>query len=140
MVDRSKRSDDIHFGKLNGLGGKLEPNEDIVSGMIREIIEEAGITPTKTVLRGTINWPGFGKEGEDWFGFIFRIDEWDGEPLQENHEGYLKWVKLVDLDKVNIWESDRYWLDMIFDDDERVFHGIAPFEEGKMISFGYRRI
>ena len=40
--------------------------------MRREIREEAGIECESMQLRGTLNWPGFGKHGEDWLGFIFR--------------------------------------------------------------------
>src|SRR5476651_600246 len=79
LIERNRRPDDAHFGKFNGLGGKLEPHEDIVSGMKREIREEAGIECNSLRLRGTISWPGFGKNGEDWFGFIFLIDLWHGE-------------------------------------------------------------
>lgn len=135
LLNRSKRKDDIHYGKYNGLGGKLEDNEDIVSGFIREVKEEANIEPVDTVLKGTINWPGFGGVGEDWFGFIFRVDSYRGDPLKENHEGYLEWVKLEDFNKINFWESDRYWLDLVFEKNNTIFHGIAPFDDGKMISW-----
>jgi 8-oxo-dGTP pyrophosphatase MutT (NUDIX family) len=60
------------------LGGKLEPMEDIAAGMQREIREEAHIECLSMQLRGTLNWPGFGKNGEDWLGFIFLIDRFEG--------------------------------------------------------------
>ena len=66
MVHRTARPGDLHDGKWNGLGGKLEANEDIVSGMRREIREEAGIECGEVQLAGTISWPGFGKNGEDF--------------------------------------------------------------------------
>ena len=37
LVHRNKRANDEHLGKWNGLGGKLETNEDLASGMRREI-------------------------------------------------------------------------------------------------------
>ena len=43
MIHRNARPEDAHFGKYNGLGGKLEPGEDVVAGLRREIREEAGI-------------------------------------------------------------------------------------------------
>jgi 8-oxo-dGTP diphosphatase len=46
------------------------------------------------LLRGTISWPGFGKGGEDWFGFIFRIDRWSGTHFAENADGPLVWVEV----------------------------------------------
>ena len=39
----------------------------------REVREEAGLECDSLMLRGTISWPGFGKHGEDWFGFIWYI-------------------------------------------------------------------
>ena len=97
MIHRNKRPHDLHFGKYNGLGGRLEPGEDIVTGMRREISEESGLIADRLMLRGTISWPGFGKEGEDWFGFIFLIENWHGELNGGNHEGTLEWVPLKTL-------------------------------------------
>src|SRR5262245_30701649 len=57
MIHRNTRPDDLHFGKYNGLGGKLEREEDVVSGMRRELREEAGIEAIALNLRGTISWP-----------------------------------------------------------------------------------
>jgi 8-oxo-dGTP diphosphatase len=129
LVHRNKRPDDVHYGKYNGLGGKIEKGEDIVTGLRREIEAK------DVVLRGTISWPGFGKGGEDWFGFIFRVDSWAGTVKSDNHEGSLEWVEMDRLDEINFWESDRHWLDMVFSRDVRTFHGHAPFENGRMISW-----
>lgn len=78
LIRRGKRPDDVHFGYHNGLGGKLEPGEDVVAGMRREIREESGPECHLPRLAGTISWPGFGRRGENWFGFLFRIPEWSG--------------------------------------------------------------
>ena len=37
MIRRDARPDDDHYGKVNGLGGKLEPDEDVISSLRREI-------------------------------------------------------------------------------------------------------
>lgn len=135
LIHRNKRQDDIHFGKYNGLGGKLEKNESLIEGLRRELREEAGIECIDVVLRGTISWPGFGKNGEDWFGFVFRVDSFSGSPLSENHEGELVWKDIEDLGKLPLWESDRLWLDRVFEKEESSFHGLAPFANGKMLSW-----
>ncbi|PWF65863.1 7,8-dihydro-8-oxoguanine triphosphatase, partial [Vibrio sp. T9] len=57
MIHRNARQDDQHLGKYNGLGGKMEPGEDIAACMRREIMEEAGIECLEMRLRGTLNWP-----------------------------------------------------------------------------------
>ncbi len=140
MIHRNKRPDDIHYGKYNGLGGKLELNEDIVSSLRREVMEESGLIVDHALLRGTISWPGFGKNDEDWFGFIFRIERWHGEMLSGNHEGTLEWVSLDALLSLPMWPSDRNFLPMVFDDDPRPFHGSMPFHNGEMVSWNYQRI
>jgi 8-oxo-dGTP pyrophosphatase MutT (NUDIX family) len=81
LIHRNARPGDHHLGKYNGLGGKVEADEDVLDGMRREIREEAGIECAALQLRGTISWPGFGKHGEDWLGFLFLISAYSGEPF-----------------------------------------------------------
>ena len=107
LIHRNSRPGDLHLGKYNGLGGKLQPDEDIIAGVRREIREEAGIECEEIILRGTISWPGFGKNGEDWFGFIFRVDRFRGTPFTENPEGTLSWVSVERILELPLWESDR---------------------------------
>lgn len=128
LVHRIARPDDDHLGKFNGLGGKMHPDEDVVSCMRRELHEEAGITATELVLRGTINWTNFGPNGEDWLGFIFRIDAFEGEPRARNEEGSLEWHEIARLDELPMWEGDRHFLPLVFDDDPRAFHGYMPYD------------
>lgn len=140
LVHRHGRATDIHEGKYNGLGGKLEPNEDIVSGIRREIKEEAGIDCEQICLRGTINWTGFGPKNEDWFGFIFRIDHFVGEPYQKNVEGTLEWVEIEQILQLPIWEGDRFFLPLVFDTDPRPFHGYMPYANHRPLGWSYTRI
>jgi 8-oxo-dGTP diphosphatase len=139
MVHRNARSSDHHLGKYNGLGGKLEPGEDVMSGMCREIREEAGIECEQLSLRGTLGWPGFGKHGEDWFGFIFLVERYSGEPPSSNAEGDLEWVELGRLADLPLWEGDRHFLPLVFDGDPRPFHGVMPYQAGRPQSWTYMR-
>jgi 8-oxo-dGTP diphosphatase len=140
MIHRNARKDDQHLGKYNGLGGKMEPGEDIADCMRREIREEAGIECLEMRLRGTLNWPGFGKNGEDWLGFIFMIDRYEGTPMESNPEGALEWVAVGELDTLPMWEGDRHFLPLVFDDDPRPFHGVMPYRDGRMVSWGFTRL
>ena len=135
LIHRNTRTDDYHLGKYNGLGGKLEPDEDIVTGLRREIREEAGIEIAEIELRGTISWPGFGKHGEDWFGFIFRVNQYEGTPYTNNPEGTLSWVPVDQIMDLPLWEGDRYFLPLLFGDDPRQFHGVMPYEGGSPVSW-----
>ena len=140
LVHRNKRKDDQHLGKYNGLGGKMMPDEDIYNCIVREINEEAGITCEKVMLRGTINWTGFGPNGENWFGLIFRIDSFQGIPRSTNEEGDLKWVDVADILNLPMWEGDRHFLPLVFDSDPRVFHGFMPYDKERPLSWHYSRI
>jgi 8-oxo-dGTP diphosphatase len=140
LVHRNARNDDAHFGKFNGLGGKMHPHEDIVSCMKREIREEAGIECEQLVLRGTINWTGFGPGGEDWLGFIFLIPAFSGEPFEKNEEGVLLWQPVNTLLELPMWEGDRFFIPLVFDDDNRVFHGHMPYKDSEPQAWNYVRL
>jgi len=153
LVHRIARAEDEHLGKYNGLGGKLEADEDIVTGIGRELHEEAGLVAVDLRLRGTISWPGFGAKGEDWFGFVFRCDAWQGEPPSANVEGPLVWVprrrlieacsddpEVVAAADLAMWEGDRHFLPLVFDEDPRAFHGIMPYSGGRPTGWSYVRL
>lgn len=140
LIHRNARQDDAHLGKYNGLGGKMNPDEDVVSCMRREIREEAGIECTELTLRGTISWPGFGPKGEDWLGFIFRIDRFEGTPYERNVEGTLSWVPVKDIMGLPMWEGDRHFLPLVFDEDPRAFHGVMPYADGRAVSWSFTRV
>jgi 8-oxo-dGTP diphosphatase len=136
LLVHREREGDAHAGKWNGLGGKLEPDEDIYSSLCRELKEEAGITVTAARLRGTVSWPGFGTGGEDWFGFIFVIDAWDGALPERNADGPLEWHEVATLDRLPMWEGDRRWLPLVFGDGPP-FHGVMPYVDGHPASWSY---
>ncbi len=48
-------------GKLNGIGGRIEPNEKNIDCIVREVIEETGVSTKKE------NWTYFGEiKSDDW--------------------------------------------------------------------------
>lgn len=142
LIHRNARPDDPARGKYNGLGGKLEPEEDVAEGMRRELREEAGIEAEALRLRGTISWPGFGKHGEDWFGFLFVIERWSGEPKGANPEGTLAWVDIARLvaGDLPLWPGDRHFLPLVFDEDPRPFHGVMPYADGHPVRWSVTRL
>ena len=140
MIHRNARADDQHLGKYNGLGGKLDAGEDVLAGMQREIGEEAGIDCLDMSLRGTISWPGFGRNGEDWLGFIFLVTRFSGTPFASNPEGTLEWVRTDALGTLPLWEGDRHFLPLVFDADPRPFHGVMPYRDGRMQSWRFSRL
>jgi 8-oxo-dGTP diphosphatase len=137
LIHRNARPEDEHLGKYNGLGGKLDREEDVVTGMKRELREEAGIECESLRLRGTINWPGFGKNGEDWLGFIFIVDKFSGEAHSTNPEGTLSWVLIDEISDLPMWDGDRHFLPLLFDERRGQFHGVMPYKDGKAVSWSY---
>lgn len=139
LVYRNKKKEDVHLGKYNGLGGKMKPDETISECLLREIREEAGIICRNPQLRGTVNWKGFGKNGEDWFVFIYKVKTFTGEMKKSNAEGELHWKRIDELHTLPMWEGDKYFLPLVFDSDPRPFHGYMPYENGKPISWKFTR-
>ena len=133
LVHRTARPSDAHLGKYNGLGGKLEAGEDIVTGVRREVREEAGLECDALHLAGTVSWPGFGAAGEDWFGFLFRVTAFTGTPPASNAEGTLHWVALADVPGLPMWEGDRHFLPAVLDRDAPPFHGVMPYAAGRPV-------
>lgn len=140
LVHRNARSTDQHLGKYNGLGGKMQQDEDVLSCMRREIYEEAGLECREMQLRGTINWTGFGPGGENWLGFIYLIASFSGVPKSRNEEGELGWFPLSRLMDLPMWEGDRHFLPLVFDGDPRMFHGYMPYCNGRPLDWQYCRL
>jgi len=137
LIHRNSRPGDPHLGKYNGLGGKLDPNEDIVAGMRREVREESGLECDEIRLAGTVSWPGFGQGGEDWFGFIFRVERFSGTPHAANPEGSLEWVPVERVLDLPLWEGDRFFLPLVFANPLRQFHGVMPYRDGRPVSWSH---
>jgi 8-oxo-dGTP diphosphatase len=141
LIHRNARHDDQHYGKYNGLGGKLERDESVLDGLAREFFEETNLEIESPTLRGTISWPGFGKGGEDWFAFVFKIEQYTGTPYTSNPEGTLEWVSVSSLlsGELNLWEGDKHFLPLVFDTDPRPFHGVMPYDDGRLVSWAFKR-
>ncbi|WP_203569110.1 NUDIX hydrolase [Aestuariimicrobium ganziense] len=131
MCHRIGREDDQQLGKYNGLGGKVERDEDVVACIRRELLEEAGIVATRMRLRGTVSWPGFGTDGSDHFGLVFVVDAFEGTPPERNEEGPLTWERIDSLDQLPMWEGDRYFMPLVFDDSVPQFHGVLPYVDAR---------
>lgn len=128
MMHRVKKPGDMHWGKWNGLGGKMKPGETPEECAVREVREESGLLIEKPRLRGLITFPAF-DQYDDWYVFLFTADRFSGT-LAEADEGYLKWVedeKLLDLE---LWEGDRIFLPWL--EEERFFSAKIRYHQGRL--------
>jgi 8-oxo-dGTP diphosphatase len=130
MVHRTKKENDMHMGKWNGLGGKLESGETPEECAIREIREESGLTVTKPTFKGILTFPGFAND-EDWYAFIYTAHEFEGE-LIDSPEGTLKWIDDEELMDLNLWEGDRIFLPWL--EQPSLFSGKFVYVDGKLTS------
>ncbi len=142
MVHRNARPDDEQLGFYNGLGGKIEAGESVTESLRRELREEAQIELSSICLRGTIAWPGFGPNGEDWLGFVFLVDAWSGTVPAANAEGDLVWLPrpAVIACEIPMFPGDAYFLPLVFDDDPRQFHAVMPYDQGIPTDWRVERI
>lgn len=108
MMHRIKKENDMHEGKWNGLGGKIDPGESPEDCVIREVEEESGLRIKNPQLKGFLTFPRFSK-GVDWYVFVYEAHEFSGE-INESEEGKLQWIDDEDLIKLNLWAGDKYFL------------------------------
>jgi 8-oxo-dGTP diphosphatase len=130
MMHRNKKPGDVHKGKWNGLGGKLDSGESPDECVVREIREESGLTLLDPKLRGVLTFPAF-KPGEDWLVFVYTATRFEGE-LAECAEGDLEWVSGERLATLPLWEGDRIFLPWL--EQERFFSGKFVYRDGRLVS------
>jgi 8-oxo-dGTP diphosphatase len=130
MLYRNKKENDVHEGKWNGLGGKLEAGETPEECAIREVGEESGLIVGNPDLRGILTFPRF-TPGHDWYVFVFQFHGWEGK-LIDSPEGELTWIDDDKILELNLWEGDRYFLRWLF--EGRFFSAKFIYESGKLIS------
>jgi len=131
MLHRVKKPNDMHAGKWNGLGGKLEPGETPEECALREVEEESGLRMLDPALRGFIAFPQFSR-GEDWFTFVFTADHFTGELIDSN-EGVLAWVADDRLHELNLWPGDRIFLPWL--NDDRFFSAKFVYVAGELTNY-----
>jgi 8-oxo-dGTP diphosphatase len=131
MIHRVKKANDMHLGKWNGLGGKLNPGETPEECALREIYEESGLTAYQPQFKGFLTFPAFTEE-EDWYAFVFVVEKFEGELMDSSEEGFLQWVDDADLLDLNLWEGDRIFLPWLT--EPGFFSGKFVYQNGKLLS------
>jgi 8-oxo-dGTP diphosphatase len=88
--------------KYNGVGGHVEPDEDVYSAALREIREETGLEVRDLRLRGVINIPVDSDDNTGIMVFVFTATATTRE-VRPSDEGTLEWIprdRLLALDLV----------------------------------------
>ena len=113
MLHRVKKKNDINKDKWIGIGGKFEGEESPDDCLLREVREETGMELTDWKCRGVVTFLSDGCEGE--FMYLFTADGFVGEP-KECDEGDLQWVSREFLYSLPMWEGDKIFLDLLWQD------------------------
>ena len=129
MIHRIKKENDMHQGKWNGLGGKLNPGESPEDCVIREVREESGLIISDPLLKGFLTFPGFAND-EDWYAFVFVARKIVGQ-LTESEEGVLKWIDDEQLLNLDLWEGDLIFLPWL--ERPGIFSGKFIYRDGKLV-------
>lgn len=131
MVHRVKKENDMHEGKWNGLGGKIDPGESPEECVIREVKEESGLIIKNPSLKGFITFPAF--DGlDDWNVFIFTANQFEGTLISDSPEGHLEWIENKKLIDLNLWDGDKIFFKWM--EENRIFSAKFIYNNGHLIS------
>lgn len=128
MIHRIRKTDDIHKGKWNGLGGKLIPGETPEECIVREVFEESGLSIEQPVLHGFLTFPNF-SNNKTWYTFVYVSRKFSGD-LIDSDEGELRWIDDTQLLDLDLWEGDYIFLPWL--DENRFFSGLFQYEDGSL--------
>jgi len=96
-------------GRWEFPGGKLEPGEDPLAGLARELREELGVElrDARRLLRYRHDYPGRTVDLDFW-----TVTDWSGTP--QGREGQaLRWVRPADLPQEDILEADAPMVEVL---------------------------
>lgn len=110
MMHRVKKERDINRDKWIGVGGHFEEGESPEECLLREVMEETGLTLTDYRLRGVITFMTDTYPAE--YMFLYTAEGFTGI-LHACNEGELEWVPKVKVEQLPIWEGDRIFFRLL---------------------------
>lgn len=101
-------------GKWNGVGGKVEDGETVLSAALREAHEEIGvrIAPNEMRAHGVLSFSFAGMPELTQDVHVFCADRWQGEPT-ETDEMRPVWYRYAEIPYDAMWIDDQHWLPLV---------------------------
>ena len=114
MMHRVKKAVDANKDKWIGIGGKFEEGESPEDCVLREVLEETGLTLDRWAYRGLVTFVSDKWETE--YMHIFTSDAFHGQLREDCDEGVLEWIGKWELLDKPIWEGDKLFLRLLEQD------------------------
>lgn len=130
MLHRVKKENDCNRDKWIGVGGKFEDGESPEECVLRETLEETGLTLTDWRYRGIVTFVSDRWETE--YMHLFTATGWTGR-LHECDEGVLEWVSREQFRGLPQWEGDRIFLRLI--EEDAPFFSLKLCYEGEHLAY-----
>lgn len=128
MLHRIKKENDVNRDKWIGIGGKFEDKESPEDCVLREALEETGLTLEKIKYRGIVTFISDRFETE-WM-HLFTSDRFSGT-IKECDEGVLEWIEKDALYSLPLWEGDKIFLRLL--DENAPFFSLKLRYEGDVL-------
>lgn len=113
MLHRVSKKNDINKDKWIGIGGHFEDDESPEECLLREAREETGLTLTSWRLRGIVTF--ISDRWQTEYMFLYTADGFTGD-LISCDEGKLEWIPKDRIFSLNLWEGDKIFHELIFQD------------------------
>lgn len=110
MLHRIKKEKDINKDKWIGIGGHFESGESPEECLLREALEETGLTLTSYRFRGIVTF--LCDDITDYYMCLYTADGFTGT-LKDCSEGTLEWVSKDKLTELNLWEGDLIFFQLL---------------------------
>lgn len=130
MLHRVKKENDCNRDKWIGVGGKFEDGESPEECVLRETLEETGLTLTDWRYRGIVTFVSDLWETE--YMHLFTATGWTGR-MHECDEGVLEWVSREQFRGLPQWEGDRIFLRLI--EEDAPFFSLKLRYEGEHLAY-----